>query len=398
MNETELHEAFERLTQSPAPSRYQLGSVQSTVKRKRQRFQLVSVVGATALAIALGVLILGHNSERKPEPNVLRPTPTVTLDGQWRVVALKDEDGKSLLRSDKVRVIFKAGKVGGSTECNGFGGPYKQSGPGGEDLFISNRIGSTLVGCNETPIGLRLSAVRHANELDGVLYLQSENRTNIAILVRAFQPVSLQGTWRVTAVKDAEGKSVPITKFTKKAGIEFKEGGVSGNDGCNDFAGRFTQAGPDRHDLALHITDMTAALCRTVATLRLLEVRHIAEENGSLYLKDENWATIATLERVGMSPQQTGAVLGQVQFSAIARLAPPKEATVQFTNGATVQTVAANSKGRFSIRLAPGTYTVTATTSQYVVNGKKGLCRAAEPVNVTAESVTPDVQVYCVTK
>jgi heat shock protein HslJ len=311
MNETELHDMFDTLTRNPAPSRYDVGSVRvASKRRKRQKWSAVGAAVVVGSVIAGTTLLFGHGDSREPGPIDTPPSKTVILDGKWRVVALRDENGKSLLKSYRVWLMFEARQqVGGYTECNGFGSVrYKQSGPGGRDLEIpsfARRAQRARTGCVRTPITSRLEAVRHVRELDGVLYLQSEDGADIATLVRAFQPVTLRGAWRVTAVKDAEGKSAPITKFTERARIEFNEGRVSGNDGCNDFSGRFTQSGPDRHDLTLRITLMTAVGCRPDPTPRLVEVRHIAEENGFLYLKDENWATIATLERVGAPPSET---------------------------------------------------------------------------------------------
>lgn len=273
--------------------------------KRRAGFIVLAASVVVGSLIAGTTLLFGHGDSQDNPVD----TPTnrqIILDGKWRVVALAGDDGKSLLKSYKVWLVFDARQqVGGYTECNGFGSVrYKQSGPGGRDLVIPSFAGRAQQArkrCIKTPIASRLEAVRHVRELDGVLYLQSDDGANIATLVRAFQPVTLQGAWRVTAVTNAEGKSVPTNTSTPRARIVFNDGRLSGNDGCNDFSGRYSQFGPDRHDLALRIIDMTAVGCRTGPTPHLLAVRHITKANGAVYLKDENWSTIATLERVSSS-------------------------------------------------------------------------------------------------
>jgi heat shock protein HslJ len=268
---------------------------------------VVAVVGGTTL-------LLGRDDSPKPPPAASSVTPSskpIVLDGDWRVVALTDEDGKSLLKSDKVRVRFSEGKVGGSTECNGFGySPrYKRSGRGGQNLLILGHYRSTLVGCNETPIANRLKAVRHVSESDGVLRLQAEDETNIVTLVRVGTSVVLEGEWRVTALLDTEGRSV-LTGWPRKVTIKFSAGNLAATTGCNGVTAKYQQQGPDGRDVVPTRTNTTLVACAGLGNEpplleRLQAVRHVSEENGNLYLQDDNWATIATLVRVGASTEPT---------------------------------------------------------------------------------------------
>jgi len=312
MSEENLSDLLERAADAHAVGVPPLDQMLVRSRRARRgRAGLLAVAASVVVGsvIAGTTLLVGHDDSRRSSPANTPPSKQIILDGEWRVVALQDEEGKSLLRSDKVQLIFKAGKVGGSTECNSFGGPYRQSGPDGQDLFIPNRIDSTLVGCNETPIGLRLPAVRHATESGGVLFLQSESRTNIATLVRIGQPIVLDGEWKVTSLFDTEGKSVLTERLAEHARILFNNGRLLGHDECNDFEGRYEQGGSDGQDNTITNIHGTQVGCSDDLVVGLLAVRHATESDESLQLRDENWATIATLERSG--PAHPGLQPGQ---------------------------------------------------------------------------------------
>jgi heat shock protein HslJ len=107
----------------------------------------------------------------------------------------------------------------------------------------------------------------------------------------------LSGTWAVKTLVDADGQSVLAARYADKVHLTFTNGMMSGDSGCNDLGGPYTQDGAD---LAFSPEMMTTLVgCKDEPPLmtRLLDVRHLGGAGDVRYLLDADEAKIAELHR-----------------------------------------------------------------------------------------------------
>lgn len=137
------------------------------------------------------------------------------------------------------------GKVSGSTGCNRFAGTYRVE---GEDLTIE--LGPmTKAACTsdaatqqENRIVTALGEVRSSQTTGTTLTLRDAQGKDL--LSYAAVKSGLAGTsWKVLGVNNGR-QAVVTSALTEKLTLEFgTDGTVSGNGGCNNFHGTYTQDG-----------------------------------------------------------------------------------------------------------------------------------------------------------
>ena len=198
MNETEMRDVFDTLTRNPVPSRYD--SASARVASARQQRRKWSTVGAVVLvgAVVAGSAALFRpvDTDPAPRPEVFAPIPSpFTLTGEWRVTALFDTKGHSILTdplAEKLRVIFRLGNVTVTTGCTYVRTAYYLDGPtNSDDLWFFPTASRERRSCrNSEPRfpGDRLLAARRISEKNGSLHLEDENGQTIAELEPAPRP------------------------------------------------------------------------------------------------------------------------------------------------------------------------------------------------------------------
>jgi hypothetical protein len=103
--------------------------------------------------------------------------------------------------------------------------------------------------------------------------------------------------------------------------------------------------------------------------------------------------------RVNYFPQGTIAGVLQLSGGPAPGTARPVSGTATIVaTGGLSRTVAVGSNGRFSLRVAIGSYAITGRTPDFVINGSEGTCNGfPTPVDVVA-SQTATVTVDCAEK
>jgi len=194
-----LERLGERTSVGPPPVAVMLARARRARRRRTVMASTAAMVAVVASVGGVWVLssLFSQGGDRaqiasgSPSPAVstsAAPTSETSLEGDWIVRALVGTDGQSVLPAsarDRVKLTFAHGAMTGTTGCNSVFGSYEQGGAQGQDLrFPGERLGSTLVACEEPPLIPRLLDVRHVSGSAGVRYLQAENWIVIAELRR----------------------------------------------------------------------------------------------------------------------------------------------------------------------------------------------------------------------
>ncbi|MDW8316379.1 MAG: META domain-containing protein [Anaerolineae bacterium] len=199
-------------------------------------------------------------SAQTPTPMVAAPAagPARSLAGtSWLLVTL---NGERALADVNVTLEFgRDGEVFGNDGCNAFRGTYVQQ---GDRLSFPTPLAGTLKAC-EPEVEAQAAAFREA--LGRVTGFTASPRQLVlfagddivAVFIAA--PTDLTDTvWEVISYNNGQGAVVTLIVGTE-ATVEFGVGGLlSGNAGCNQFAGEYAAA-----DGAIQIFQLasTARLC-----------------------------------------------------------------------------------------------------------------------------------------
>ncbi|MCC7076863.1 MAG: META domain-containing protein [Acidimicrobiia bacterium] len=208
-------------------------------------------VALAAVTFALAVTACGADSGSRGTPGSgdgttdSEPTP---LEGTpWTL------DNASLPTTSNAVITaeFSGGQITGTSGCNRYTASYRTS---GSDLSLNGPPAATAMACAPPLAEAEAAFLAKLVEVDSFeisgsdLHLRDAGGT--AILSFRATDTSLTGTWTVTSYRS--GDAVVGGQIT--ATITFGSAGeVSGNSGCNDFAGTYTSEGA-----TISITGLTA--------------------------------------------------------------------------------------------------------------------------------------------
>lgn len=169
-------------------------------------------------------------SEVPPEP------PAALIGTNWRLESLVDGDSVSSVAAPAFIVFEEDGHVGGSNGCNLFGGTYTAT-EGFRDLF------QTLIGCMgdvaaQETFFMSVLGDQATLGIDGATLTITTGDRSLVFRASAPEPDrALRGTtWTLTTVVSGETASTPAAA----AWIRIDDDGtVTGNNGCNEFAGTY---------------------------------------------------------------------------------------------------------------------------------------------------------------
>ncbi|MFL6109608.1 MAG: DUF4232 domain-containing protein [Marmoricola sp.] len=308
MSEENLSDLLERAADGHAigpPPLDQMLARGRSARQRRAGFMALAASVVVGSLIAGTTMLFGHGDTRQ-NPGDTPPSKQIVLEGEWKVTALFDVQGRSVPETI-FGIRFGNSRVTATTRCNYISGPYRQSGPDGRNLEIADRLtvlaqrgqapDGNLVACVVEPLYYSLLKVRHVSESSGNLYLRDENGKTIATLRRVgAEPVApiLNGLWEAT----------PHGGY--KVRVRFDAGTMTETwSNCNTVHVAYRQGGPNGNDLTFGDPNLTGIACSSGEPLlgRLDRVRHVSEENGNLHLQDVNGTTIATLKRVSTAPE-----------------------------------------------------------------------------------------------
>ena len=187
------------------------------------------------------------------------------------------------------------GKAGGNDSCNAFGGSYTVD---GNSLKFSALIG-TLIACEE-PIMKQADAFRKALEQTAQFAVAGDTLTlsdasGSALATFMKQSMNLAGTtWNVTNFNNGQQAVVGVQEGTSLT-VRFAEGGqVSGNAGCNNFTGAYTQ---ENTTIKIGPLAVTQKMCAEPAGVMEQEAQFLkALESATVIQLDGNSLTLRTAE------------------------------------------------------------------------------------------------------
>ena len=132
---------------------------------------------------------------------------------------------------------FADGRVGGSTGCNSYGGPYSADG----DTIEFGQISSTMRACPppadavERAYLAALEQVARWRTDDEELVLLSEDEDELL----RYSAATLVGSWQATAFVRGDSVSSPIAGTEITASFA-EDGALTGSSGCNTYTTTYT--------------------------------------------------------------------------------------------------------------------------------------------------------------
>ncbi|MBQ8773663.1 MAG: META domain-containing protein, partial [Muribaculaceae bacterium] len=157
--------------------------------------------------------------------------PIELINGEWKVFSV---DGETISGEERPYIIFseKENKIYGSNGCNIINGDYEAT-ESGEITFIN--IISTMMACDNSPYENAINnainnAAMYSITQDGhEYYMTISSFENQELLVlRKHNMDFLNGSWRVSEIKDKKNKNEGITLM-----LDIPELRLHGNTGCN---------------------------------------------------------------------------------------------------------------------------------------------------------------------
>lgn len=109
--------------------------------------------------------------------------------------------------------------------------------------------------------------------------------------------ISLDGTWRVTALVDSSGDLLLTGPFADQLEMTFTGGVMTGSSGCNDVRAVYEAEGRDLQFDASNMMSTTVGCEEPPLAERLLAVRHVSRDGDTVYLHAENWMIVVGLTR-----------------------------------------------------------------------------------------------------
>jgi heat shock protein HslJ len=219
-----------------------------------------------ALAVLAALLPVGADTgcgaddDDPGDPSSLESTPWVLTSGV-------DVDGWVDVAPS---IRFEAGKFGGSTGCNRYGGSYTVDG----DALDLGDVGSTLIACPPPADAVErayLDALERVERWDtdnDALVLLDDEETEL-LRYAAATPV---GSWEGTSFFRDDAVSSPIAGTTITATFD-DEGGLTGSAGCNTYTSGYTT---DEATIAIEPPAATRKLCSEPPGVMQQEAAYLA--------------------------------------------------------------------------------------------------------------------------
>lgn len=185
---------------------------------------------------------------------------TQSLEGQTWI--LKDLSGLKVAQLEglerPVTVRFAEGRISGFSACNTFFGGYQQA----DDLLEIGALGSTMMACDASA-----SEVEHRfhSAFSGKFQIAREgsnlrlsSATGTVLQFVAEPAPALEGvTWNVKSFNNGRQAVVGVLGDSSLT-LQFSDGEVSGNAGCNNFRGSFKTSG---HRVEFGVAATTRRAC-----------------------------------------------------------------------------------------------------------------------------------------
>ncbi|MBT3812108.1 MAG: META domain-containing protein [Gammaproteobacteria bacterium] len=154
---------------------------------------------------------------------------------QWQLRSYLTEQGmQPALLDNPASIEFAEGRVGGSTGCNRYFGSYQLM--GGEGVQIS-QPGLTMMVCPEKIAAQEYQYLKNLADINFFLLQESklqllDARRQVRLIFQNLPPLTLEQTaWQVTGINNGTG--VINNAHTGKANLQFKDGKLQGDSGCN---------------------------------------------------------------------------------------------------------------------------------------------------------------------
>lgn len=180
-----------------------------------------------------------------PERPKASPTP---LDGtRWQLQSYRNSDGESVtpLEGGMPTARFRAGRIiTGSTGCNTFTAGYTYD---AGDVTVSKPAASAMA-CSRPQLDQEaayLAALHHVAGFtlsDDALVLTDVRGAALLTYQREPSPVLTGTEWRMTGYDGKDGFAPALGHVTVSATFG-ADGRLTGSAGCNEYRGKYTQAG-----------------------------------------------------------------------------------------------------------------------------------------------------------
>lgn len=254
-----------------------------------------------------------HNAKSKTSSTIQNTTieeydisttsqPIELINGEWTVFSV---DGETISGEECPYIIFseKGNKIYGSNGCNIINGDYEAT-ESGEIAFIN--IISTMMACDNSPYE---NAINNAVN-NAAMYSITQNGNEYYMTINSFENQELlvlrkhnmdflNGSWRVSEIKDKKNKNEGITLM-----LDIPEFRLHGNTGCNIVNGSIYIDSDKNNSIQFHGLIATRMACpendmktETALLVALEEVEYAQKAKGNtvkLFDKDNNEILVLT--------------------------------------------------------------------------------------------------------
>jgi heat shock protein HslJ len=255
------------------------------------------------------------------------------LVGQvWTLTALM---GEPPLRMTTITAEFGAdGRVGGSSGCNTYSGPYEVN---GSKLSFGQPMASTMMACEPAVMAQEqaymraLRAVAGYEIKDGTLTLYDAVKTAVADYAVVEQ--TLAGTsWDVIAYNNGKEAVVSVIIGTAITANFGEEGQLTGSAGCNNYVAEYETEGNNiTISSAVATTRMAcqeAVMEQENAYLAALKTADTYKvEGGNMEMRTADGAKVAGFQQASAGGPEEAVITGVVIYRQ--RIALPEDAVVQ---------------------------------------------------------------------
>ena len=222
-------------------------------------------------------------------------------EDQWQLVSYLTEQGmQTTLLDNSVSIEFAGGRVTGSTGCNRYFGSYQLM--GGDSVQIS-QPGLTLMACAEKIAAQEHQYLKNLADIH-FFQLQEDNlqlldaQKQVRLIFKNLPPLALEQTeWQMTGINNGTGGVVSSAQ-TGKASLQFMDGKLQGNSGCNALMASYQINGSEitigpvsstrklcpEHDLMIQEQQMLDALTKVTHYQISANQLRLVNGNGSLML------------------------------------------------------------------------------------------------------------------
>lgn len=216
---------------------------------RKQQISVIGVAALLALTAACGAGPSGGpgtKSGAEPSESGGAVRTDLPLTGvRWKVDSVDVRGTKPAVPAQATMEIAADGRIRLETGCNGYGGRVRVE---GRTITVAGQLTRTLIGCSpyleqyEEAIGdafrgpLKAELTDHGPQ-DRLLTLTSRDRPGTTVTLTTRPAAPLVGTrWTVEALTGPRSSATLPEGAEGKAVLVFgKDGGVSGNLGCNSF-------------------------------------------------------------------------------------------------------------------------------------------------------------------